>query len=118
MSADGRYFGHLPYREVANDALAGDRADAVARQIVPAAPRCRRLALPADHRRAGRRASRLRLISCFRTRAHQEGLFCRPELFGACRDPAERARSVAPGGYSEHITGYTIDFGTGYEAAT
>jgi D-alanyl-D-alanine carboxypeptidase len=113
LSPDGRYYGHLPYREVANDALAG-----IAQSLSPdKSCQLHRDAAASLYRLMGAAQGegiRLRLISCFRTREHQQSLFCRPDLFGACRDPAERARSVAPGGYSEHITGYTIDFGTDY----
>ena len=55
---------------------------------------------------------RLRAVSCFRSVAHQGVVFCRASPRGVCGDPAERAHFVGPPGFSEHATGYAIDFGT------
>ncbi len=107
---DGRYFGHIPYTEVPNEQRA-----AMAQAVAPnkscelqldAAAALYRLT---DAARAA--GVPLRLISCYRSVAHQQMLFCGVGNFGWCRDPAERSRSVAPGGYSEHVTGYAVDFG-------
>lgn len=58
-------------------------------------------------------AGRIRAVSCHRTVARQRAVFCSQIGPGKrCRDAAERARSVGPPGYSEHATGYAIDFGT------
>ena len=38
-------------------------------------------------------------------------MFCHERRRAACVDATDRARSVAPPGYSEHATGYAIDFG-------
>lgn len=110
VTPDGRYFGHIPYAEVPNEQRA-----AMAESVAPnktcelqldAAAALYRLT---DAARAA--GIQLRLISCYRSVAHQQALFCGAGAFGPCRDPAERSRSVAPGGYSEHVTGYAIDFG-------
>lgn len=111
--ADGRMLGHLPYAEL-------DRADLVAappgfaiglpcllhRDVAP--DLARMLAAAALAPGVGKA---LRGISCFRTVAHQRGVFCRNARPGICADPARRARFVGPPGYSEHATGYAIDFG-------
>ncbi|MES2754141.1 MAG: M15 family metallopeptidase [Pseudomonadota bacterium] len=108
---DGRYYGHLPYAELPNAARA-----ALAQTLSPdKSCELHRDAAAALYRLtdAARLAGiQLRLISCFRTTAHQQTLFCGAGAIGPCRDPTERARSVAPGGYSEHVTGYAVDFGT------
>jgi D-alanyl-D-alanine carboxypeptidase len=110
-STDGRYFGHLPYPQAPRDMMA-----AMSDQFAPgkscelhrdAAPALYRLMFAAQ----AEGIVGLRAISCYRTVAHQTNLFCGAGLLGPCRDPAERARSVAPGGYSEHATGYVVDFG-------
>lgn len=110
-AADGRYFGHLPYPEISRDLLAG-MADSFAPNKScelhrDAAPSLYRLMWAAQA--AG--ITGLRAISCFRSVRHQQILFCGAGAVGTCRDPADRARSVAPGGYSEHATGYVVDFG-------
>jgi D-alanyl-D-alanine carboxypeptidase len=105
---DGRVAGHFPY---------GDAGPA---DIVPAPagfglkPYCRlhravianlqRLldAAKADPSVGGT----LRGLSCHREVARQRNVFCRDASVSA----AERAASVAPAGYSEHATGYAIDF--------
>ncbi len=46
-------------------------------------------------------------LSCFRSAAYQKEVFCRKVGDGF----AVRARASAPPGYSEHATGYAIDFG-------
>ena len=48
----------------------------------------------------------LRALSCQRSIARQRSVFCR----GETSSPADRAISVAPPGYSEHSTGYALDF--------
>jgi hypothetical protein len=51
----------------------------------------------------------LYLISCHRSIGHQQALFCSKGPRGMA--PAERAYQVAPAGFSEHATGYSLDFG-------
>ncbi len=46
-------------------------------------------------------------LSCFRPKSYQKEVFCRKVSDGF----AVRARSSAPPGFSEHATGYAIDFG-------
>ncbi|MFM6854705.1 MAG: M15 family metallopeptidase [Sphingopyxis sp.] len=52
----------------------------------------------------------LRGISCYRAIPRQAGLFCNPRKI-ASRGYAGQAKWVAPPGFSEHSTGYAIDFG-------
>ncbi|MFA6112756.1 MAG: M15 family metallopeptidase [Sphingomonas sp.] len=110
--ADGRMFGHLPYAEAPSydmvpvtspgfalggtcrmqrDAAADLTALIEAANMVPAI------------------AHRLRGVSCYRTVAYQRSVFCRAR--DSCGDVAARSRDVGPPGYSEHSTGYAIDFG-------
>lgn len=105
---DGRIAGHFPY------------GDASAQDIVPAPagfglkPYCKvHRAMLADLQRlldAARAdpavGGELRGLSCHREVARQRNVFCRDRSVSA----AERAISVAPAGYSEHATGYAIDF--------
>ena len=109
-TADGRYSGHISYPETPRDylvAVTGAAAPGKSCEVHrDAAPSLYRLMIAAQA--AG--ISGLRAISCFRSIRHQASLFCGAGQFGACRDPADRARSVAPGGYSEHATGYAVDF--------
>ena len=46
-------------------------------------------------------------VSCHRSVAWQESVFCRELSRG---NSADRAISVAPTGHSEHATGYAVDF--------
>lgn len=110
ISGDGRYFGHLPYGETPRELLT------IAFDAAPPGRTCevhRDMAMPLARLMAAAQAAGilgLRAISCFRRIQHQSNLFCGAGLLGPCRDPADRARSVAPGGYSEHSTGYVVDF--------
>lgn len=111
---DGRVLGHLPY------------TDAQAFDLVIAAPGFSlsqpcyiQRAAAADLERLLRAADQvpeiagtLRGVSCFRSTDRQHQVFCSRIGPGrASATAAERARSVAPPGYSEHSTGYAIDFG-------
>lgn len=112
--ADGRMLGHLPYLEAdPADLLAVPPGFALAATCLvhrDAAPDLTRmLAAAALAPGVGRS---LRGVSCFRTIAHQRAVFCRSAPRGQCADPVRRARFVGPPGYSEHATGYAIDFGT------
>ena len=56
-------------------------------------------------------ARKLYAYSCFRSIAEQKVVFC--QASGTrCREPVDRAKSSAPSRYSEHATGYTLDFTT------
>lgn len=110
---DGRVFGHIPYADASESDLvpapAGfgvDQPCHVHRDVLPDLERL--LAAAALAPGVG---NRLRGVSCFRSVAQQRAVFCReigPNR--PCRNAAERAISVAPPGYSEHATGYAIDF--------
>ncbi|CAN5397333.1 hypothetical protein BH10PSE14_BH10PSE14_21340 [soil metagenome] len=110
---DGRVFGHIPYADTSENDLvpapAGfgvDQPCRVHRDMLPDLTRL--LAAAALAPGVG---NRLRGVSCFRGIAQQRAVFCRQIGPGrACRNAAERAVSVAPPGYSEHATGYAIDF--------
>jgi D-alanyl-D-alanine carboxypeptidase len=111
--ADGRMLGHLPYPEVARTELVlaptGFALGVPCLIHRDAAPDLARM-LAAAGLTPGIGKS-LRGVSCFRTIAHQRAVFCRGARPGVCIDPARRARFVGPPGYSEHATGYAIDFG-------
>jgi zinc D-Ala-D-Ala carboxypeptidase len=97
-------FNHLPYGEI-------DRA---ALLPVPSLPGCTmaREAVPdLESMLAAARAEGVELgaASCFRSMAYQRRVFCAGA--GNCDAvAAQRARFVAPPRYSEHATGYAIDF--------
>jgi len=99
-----RQFNHLPYGE----------ADAAALLPVPSLPGCTlaREAVPDLERlllAARAEGIELGTASCFRSVAYQRRVFCAGA--GDCdRVAGLRARFVAPPGYSEHATGYAIDF--------
>lgn len=109
----GRLYGHLPYGE----AIAASLTEAPAGFAV--GQKCEvKLALVPDLSRmiaaikAAHLGAELRGVSCFRSLAHQERVFCEARRADHhCVDPVNRARSVAPPGHSEHATGYAIDFG-------
>ena len=111
---DGRLLGHIPYAVApASELVSAPPGFAVGgpckgqRDVLPDLARL--LAAAAATPGVG---PRLHGVSCYRSTAHQRSVFCsqigprRP-----CRNAEERARSVAPPGYSEHSTGYAIDFG-------
>ncbi|WP_261294780.1 M15 family metallopeptidase [Sphingomonas hylomeconis] len=110
---DGRVLGHLPYGQ-------GAEAD-----LLPAPPGfaiggpCRlhraamvdliRLLQAADT--VPGVAGTLRGVSCFRPIEYQRQVFCAQIGQGQrFANAAERARVAAPPAYSEHATGYTLDF--------
>lgn len=112
--ADGRLLGHIPYAE----APAGELVPVIPfgigkpclMQREPAADIVR---LVAAARVAGF-AGAFRGLSCFRSISYQRTIFCSKIGPGrACRDAAERARSSAPPGYSEHATGFALDIAVG-----
>ncbi|MES3044271.1 M15 family metallopeptidase [Sphingomonas faeni] len=108
ISADGRAFGHLPYGDAAETELVTLPSDySVGNPCVVRAdmlPDLLRLfaAAQGDPSVMGQ----LKALSCQRSIARQRAVFCR----GGGSDPADRAISVAPPGYSEHSTGYALDF--------
>ncbi len=113
--ADGRMLGHVPYAQVkASDLVSAPPGFAIGAPCQlrrEAAGDIGRMLVAADAVASVR--GRLRAVSCFRTVGHQRAVFCGgigPRLRD--KDPADRARFVGPPGYSEHATGYAIDFGS------
>jgi len=111
--ADGRLLGHLPYAEAGPADLVTIPGDfGVGRPCVmqrDAAAALAQLLAAADLVPAIK--GKLRGISCFRSVERQRQIFC--SQIGPkkrCADAAERAKSSAPPAYSEHATGYTLDF--------
>ncbi|OYY89935.1 MAG: hypothetical protein B7Y45_09990 [Sphingomonas sp. 28-66-16] len=112
---DGRLLGHLPYTEVGPADLvpapAGFALNGVCLLRRDAANDLARMLIAADSVPAV--WGRLRAVSCFRSIARQRAVFCAQiGPHKRCRNAAERARAVGPPGFSEHATGYAIDFGT------
>ena len=111
-SADGRMLGHIPYPEISgSELIAAPPGFALGQPCFLQRDAARGLAqLLAGARAQG--VTGLVGISCFRSVARQRAVFCSQIGPGkACRDAAERARSVGPPGFSEHATGYALDFG-------
>ncbi|GAA0312995.1 hypothetical protein GCM10009087_23960 [Sphingomonas oligophenolica] len=111
---DGRLFGHLPYVEALPDEVVvvapGFGIGVPCRMQRDAAADLVRLLDGAKG--VPGVAGRLKGVSCYRTVAHQLAVFCHPGRRGiACRDAVLRAHSVGPPGFSEHATGYALDFG-------
>lgn len=113
-SIDGRLFGHFLYAEADPatlvDAPAGFAVGHECKLQAAVIPDLTRLIADA---RAAKLGAELRGISCFRSIAYQQRVFC--EAHGPrhhCVDPVARAESSAPPGHSEHATGYALDFGS------
>lgn len=106
---EGRLMGHLFYGDApADDLVAAPAGYAVGRECL-----LRRDAMPdlirlIDASRADPRVGgRILALSCHRSVARQTAVFGRENPDGGASD---RAESVAPPGYSEHGTGYALDF--------
>lgn len=100
-----RLFNHLPYGETSPALLAP----------VPGLPGCtmvREAANDLERLLAAARAEGIELgaVSCFRSIEHQRRVFCPGTACDSVKGAALQARFVAPPGYSEHATGYAIDF--------
>jgi D-alanyl-D-alanine carboxypeptidase len=111
VSADGRAFGHYRYAQANPDDLVAAPAAfgggcLVQRAMLPDLERLA-AAVAGDPAVAGR----LRAISCYRTVAYQQSVFCRGLAANPDQTTAQRAWSSAPPGHSEHATGYVLDFG-------
>jgi D-alanyl-D-alanine carboxypeptidase len=98
-------YGHLPYEEAPKEALVAfcyGSSNLLRREVAQV------VAVMIEAAKAEGVA--LRPVSCFRSVAAQDWLF-----YGIAKQrgqtPEERARVSAPPGYSEHHTGYAIDFG-------
>jgi D-alanyl-D-alanine carboxypeptidase len=107
VTADGRALGHLPYGDASPDELVAVPAAltvngcVMRRDMVPDLERL--LAAAAGDPAV---AGRILALSCHRSIARQQGVFCREAQTGA----DDRAISVAPPGHSEHATGFALDF--------
>jgi len=108
-ASDGRLFGHFPYVDTTAAGLVlAPPGFAVGQpcRVQPAVADALALLLAA--KLASGVPGSLHGVSCYRSIAHQQSVFCRRGK--RCGDAANRARQVAPPGYSEHETGYAIDF--------
>jgi zinc D-Ala-D-Ala carboxypeptidase len=110
LSADGTMLGHLPYANANPADLASPPASFTSGNCSQMQGEAK-IALEAMIEAA--RASDPAIgdamvgLSCFRSIAYQKEVFCRKVGDGL----AARARASAPPGYSEHATGYVMDFG-------
>lgn len=108
-TGDGRMLGHLPYREtpswqlVAVPGFGYGKECRVHREMAPDLLRLLEAANQVPEVKG-----RLFGLSCHRSVAYQSQVFCRG--VDACHDAAARARSSGPPGFSEHATGYALDF--------
>jgi zinc D-Ala-D-Ala carboxypeptidase len=110
LSSDGRLLGHYPYAD-ANASDLGSTPSGFGSGSCSMLHGEAKVAL--DQMIEGARASDPAIadamigLSCFRSAKYQREVFCRKVGDGM----AARARASAPPGYSEHATGYVIDFG-------
>ena len=105
---EGRLMGHLFYGDApASDLVAAPAGYAVGRecQLRPEvmADLVRLIDASRDDSGVG---GRILALSCYRSVARQSAVYGRERPDGS----SERAESVAPPGYSEHGTGYALDF--------
>ncbi len=112
VAADGRLLNHFPYAEVKAASMAkvpaGFSTGSCAQVRADVLPH-----LNAMIAAAKKDGIALRGVSCFRSISYQRTVFCNPAKLRAQGGMAGRARSSAPPGYSEHASGYVIDFGSG-----
>lgn len=114
VGSDGRMLGHLPYGQANLPELVTMSSrfsiGSPCRLRPEAAADLSRMLTDATSAGIG---GQIRAVSCYRTVDRQRSVFCSQIGPGKrCKNPAERARYVGPPGYSEHSTGYAIDFGT------
>ncbi len=100
-TADGRALGHLPYGDAAEAELASVPAGMAVNGCT-----VRRDMLPDLARLIAASGGQVLALSCHRSIARQQAVFCRERATAA----GDRAISVAPPGHSEHATGYALDF--------
>lgn len=105
QSLDGRLLGHFPYPEAPASGL---EAVAPGLKLRPEAAR----ALLAMQRAANAEGVDLRLLSAFRSKELQKGIFFDVKA-ERNQTAQERAEVSAPPGFSEHSTGYAVDLGDG-----
>lgn len=107
---DERRFGHLPYADVGAAALvSAPPGFAVGQPCRVQPPVAAAIAELTAAQAASGVPGTLRAVSCYRSVAHQRSVFCRKGR--RCVENEGRAHQVAPPGYSEHETGYAVDFG-------
>ena len=103
LASDGRLLGHFPYEEVSNEDLI---------EVYPGLLLHREAysSLAVMREAAAQQGIRLVLLSGFRSIDLQREIFYENKSIRN-QIALERARVSAPPGYSEHSTGYAIDFG-------
>ena len=107
VSADGRVLGHFPYGDAGEGVLTSTPAGTsvggcrLRPEVLPDLQRL--LAAAAGDPAVG---GRILALSCYRSLAYQQSVFCRERR----TDTDTRAVSVAPPGHSEHATGFALDF--------
>ncbi len=111
LGSDGRLMNHFPYGDAPSADLAAvpkgfgsGNCQLVHRDMIPALT-----ALVAAARADAKVGNMIMGLSCHRTIARQTGLFCNPAKLKA-RGYVGQAKWVAPPGYSEHASGFAIDF--------
>lgn len=112
--ADSRMFKHLRYAEADTSTLvaAPEGLSPEGRCLVHPAVLADLMRMIAEADRDPTIAGTIRTLSCQRSIAYQQEVFCRDMSAG----PAVRAIKSAPPAFSEHATGYVIDFATaGYD---
>jgi D-alanyl-D-alanine carboxypeptidase len=109
-AADGRLLGHFPYPEAPPTSLTAIAPGLSLRHEAAEALRQMR-------RAAARDGVELSVLSAFRDRSLQQHLFFDVKA-NRNQDARTRARVSAPPGFSEHSTGYAVDFGDGRLPAT
>ncbi len=105
-ASDGRLLNHFPYTLAAPPELVRPRRLAGQCQGLHRALLADLEALLARARADPEVGGRIIAMSCFRSRQHQNRIFCRRG-----RAIQVQAWQVAPPGFSEHATGLAIDFG-------
>ncbi len=110
IASDGRLLGHHPYPDANSTELAsapdGFRSGSCSQLHGEAKVALEQL-MSAARATDPALADAMIGLSCFRSAKYQREVFCRKVSDGY----AVRAKVSAPPGYSEHATGYAIDFG-------
>lgn len=110
LASDGTLLGHLPYPNARQSDLASPPsgfASANCTQMQGEAKLALEAMIGAARAEDPALGDAMVGLSCFRSIAYQKEVFCRKVGDGF----AARARASAPPGYSEHATGYVMDFG-------
>jgi zinc D-Ala-D-Ala carboxypeptidase len=111
LGADGRLMNHFSYADAAPADLAAVPAGFGSGncQLVHREMSASLAALVAAARADTKVGNTIMGLSCHRTITRQRGLFCNPAKLKA-RGYAGQAKWIAPPGYSEHASGFAIDF--------